>query len=55
MPAALGLAVAINASWASDSFNGRMADFDAEMQGAVRGLVRPVVEITAIGSGLLVI
>jgi biopolymer transport protein ExbB/TolQ len=38
MPAALGLAVAITASWGYKHLNGRMADFDAEMQDAVGNL-----------------
>jgi biopolymer transport protein ExbB/TolQ len=38
MPAALGLAVAITASWAYKYLSGRMAGFDAEMQDAVRDL-----------------
>jgi biopolymer transport protein ExbB/TolQ len=38
MPAALGLAVAITASWGYQYLGGRMADFDAGMQDAVRSL-----------------
>ncbi|SPF46883.1 exported hypothetical protein [Candidatus Sulfopaludibacter sp. SbA4] len=38
MPAALGLAVAIAASWGYKHLSARMAEFDIEMRGAVRGL-----------------
>lgn len=38
MPAALGLAVAITASWGYQHLSARMADLDIEMQNAARDL-----------------
>ena len=38
MPTALGLAVAITASWGHKYLSARMADFDIEMRNAVRDL-----------------
>ncbi|HLY18743.1 MAG TPA: MotA/TolQ/ExbB proton channel family protein [Bryobacteraceae bacterium] len=38
IPAALALLIAITASWGHKHLSARMADFDCEMQGAVRDL-----------------